>query len=67
MRQKLIKSTASRGTPMKCSNISKATRICNIYVKGELYTVAPVYNDIGLYDTSYITSGILLYQLIPRC
>jgi hypothetical protein len=29
-------------------------------------TVEPVYNDIGLYDTSYITSDILWYQLIPH-
>ena len=24
--------------------------------------VEPVYNDIGLYDTAYITSGILCYR-----
>jgi hypothetical protein len=30
-------------------------------------TVEPVYNDIGLYDTSSITSDILWYQLIPHC
>ena len=30
-------------------------------------TVEPVYNDIGLCDTSYITSDILWYQLIPHC
>jgi len=30
-------------------------------------TVEPGYNDIGLCDTSSITSDILWYQLIPRC
>jgi hypothetical protein len=30
-------------------------------------TVEPGYNDIGLSDTSYITSDILWYQLIPHC
>jgi hypothetical protein len=29
-------------------------------------TVEPGYNDIGLRDTSSITSDILLYQLIPH-
>jgi hypothetical protein len=29
-------------------------------------TVEPGYNDIGLCDTSPITSGILWYQSIPR-
>jgi hypothetical protein len=28
-------------------------------------TVEPSYKDIGLYDTSSITSDILWYQLIP--
>ena len=27
----------------------------------------PGYNEIGLYDTSPITSDILWYQLIPHC
>jgi len=31
------------------------------------YTVGAGYNDIGLCDTSFITSDILWYQLIPRC
>ena len=31
------------------------------------YSVEPGYNDIGLYDTSSITSNVLLYQLIPNC
>jgi len=30
-------------------------------------TVEPGYNDIGLYDTSSITSDILWHQLIPYC
>jgi hypothetical protein len=30
-------------------------------------TIQPCYNDIGLYDISVIASGILWYQLIPRC
>jgi hypothetical protein len=30
-------------------------------------TVEPVYNDIGLYDTSPIESDILWYQLICHC
>jgi hypothetical protein len=29
--------------------------------------VEPIYNDMGLYDTSPITSDILSYQLIPHC
>ena len=29
-------------------------------------TVEPGYNDIGLNETSPITSGILWYQLIPH-
>jgi hypothetical protein len=35
--------------------------------KNKLTTVEPGYNDIGLYDTSPITSDILWYQLIPHC
>jgi hypothetical protein len=27
----------------------------------------PGYNDIGLYNTSPIVSGVLWYQLIPHC
>jgi hypothetical protein len=27
----------------------------------------PGYNDIALYDTSSIATGILWYQLIPYC
>jgi hypothetical protein len=30
-------------------------------------TTEPVYNDIGLYNTSLIASDILWYQLIPHC
>jgi hypothetical protein len=30
-------------------------------------TVESGYNDIGLYDTSSIASGILWYELIPHC
>jgi hypothetical protein len=30
-------------------------------------TVEPGYNNIGLYDTSSITSNILWYQLITHC
>ena len=29
--------------------------------------VEPGYNDIGLYDTPYITSDILWYQVITGC
>jgi len=32
-----------------------------------LITVEPDYNDIGLYNTSPITSDVLWYQLIPHC
>jgi hypothetical protein len=32
-----------------------------------IIAVEPGYNDIGLYDTSSITSDILWYQLIPHC
>jgi hypothetical protein len=36
--------------------------------EGEMrYTVEPGYNDIGLYDTSHITSDILWCQSVPRC
>ena len=31
------------------------------------YTMEPGYNDIGLCDTSSITSDILWYQLVPHC
>jgi hypothetical protein len=31
-----------------------------------VYTVEPGYNYIGLSDTSYITSRVLWYQLIPH-
>ena len=31
------------------------------------YTVEPSYNDIGLYDTSHITSDILWYQSVRHC
>jgi hypothetical protein len=30
-------------------------------------TVDPGYNDIGLYDTSFIKSDILWFQLIRHC
>jgi hypothetical protein len=30
-------------------------------------TIELGYNDIGLYDTSFIASDILWYQLIPHC
>ena len=33
----------------------------------EEHTVDPAYNDIGLYDTPSIPSGITRYQLIPHC
>jgi len=32
-----------------------------------VYTVEPGYKDIGLYDTSPITSDILLYLLFCHC
>jgi hypothetical protein len=32
-----------------------------------IYAVEAGYKDIDLYDTSYITSDILWYQLIPHC
>jgi len=31
------------------------------------YTDEPGYNNVGLSDTSFITSRILWYQLIPHC
>jgi hypothetical protein len=31
------------------------------------HTLEPGYNDIGLWDTSSITSDVLCYQLIPPC
>jgi hypothetical protein len=33
----------------------------------DTHTAEPAYNDIGLYDTSAITSDILWRQLIPHC
>jgi hypothetical protein len=32
----------------------------------DVYRVEPGYNNIGLYDTSSVTSDVLLYQLIPH-
>jgi hypothetical protein len=37
------------------------------HTQKHLGEVEPGYNDIGLYDTSPITSDILWYQLIPHC
>jgi hypothetical protein len=31
------------------------------------FTAEPAYNDIRLYNTSYITSYILQYQSVPHC
>jgi hypothetical protein len=42
-----------------CSKLFIGLSVCT--------TVEPGYNDIGLYDASSITSGILRYQLIPHC
>ena len=36
-------------------------------MKHKQITVEPGYNDTGLYETSYKTSDILWYQLIPDC
>jgi hypothetical protein len=30
-------------------------------------TVGPAYNDIGLWDASFIASDILRHQIIPGC
>ena len=38
-----------------------------IYNVCHTYTFLPGYNDIGLFDTSSITTDILWYQLIPHC
>jgi hypothetical protein len=38
---------------------------CMIVFETFLITVEPGHNDIGLYDTSSITSDILWYQLNP--
>jgi hypothetical protein len=59
--------------------VSRVTRIYNLEIRQRLnyfylkvglhviVTVEPGYNDIGLFDTSSITSHILWYQLIPHC
>jgi hypothetical protein len=44
-----------------------ARRLCNGKRLCSECTVEPVYNDIGLYDTSPITSDILWCQLIRHC
>jgi len=55
----------------KTNNMSFSLR--NIRFKYNLFVlilhtaVEPVYNDIGLYDTTFITSDIFRYQSIPRC
>jgi len=47
-------------------HIPRCKSLCNPF-QTEEYPVEPGYNDIGLYDTPYIASDILWYQLIPRC
>jgi hypothetical protein len=41
--------------------------LVSIFILNATCTVEPGYNDIGLYDASYIVSYILWYQLIPHC
>jgi hypothetical protein len=51
------------------TTLSRPCHIYNAYVCIYIYThrVEPDYNDIGLSDTSYITSYVLWYQFIPYC
>ena len=46
-----------------CRKFAQETKLLTVAQN----TVEPGYNDIGLYDTSPITSDILWYQLIPHC
>jgi hypothetical protein len=39
---------------------------CKNYTKDKI-TIQPGYNNIGLRDTSSITSDVPWYQLIPHC
>jgi hypothetical protein len=41
--------------------------IYKLCIRHNTTTVEPGYNDIGLYETSPITSDILWYQLIRHC
>ena len=51
-----------------CLSVSCSNGNVNIRTGYKIQTtVEPGYNDIGLSDTSSITSDILWYQLIPHC
>jgi hypothetical protein len=50
----------------RCSDSHILHKRVNEFLPYFLYTVEPVYNDIGLYGTSSIMSDILCYQLIPH-
>ena len=55
-----------RGGIVRLQSKNKSSKIIFLKV-GKINTVEPGYNDIGLYDTSPITSDILWYQLIRHC
>jgi hypothetical protein len=55
-----------RGGIVRLQSKNKNSKIIFLKV-GKINTVEPGYNDIGLYDTSPITSDILWYQLIRHC
>jgi hypothetical protein len=51
-----------------CDRENYITKNFIIYIRNRIlfYRVEPGYNDIDLYDTSYIASDIVGYQLIPH-
>jgi hypothetical protein len=61
---------SSVGSVQLTEGVSATTthiRYHTVSVAQFLNAVEPGYNDIGLHDTSSITSDILWYQLIPHC
>jgi hypothetical protein len=51
----------------QCIPLKKLNSSIAILKFAHIYTLEPVYNDIGLYNISSITSDILWYQLIHHC
>jgi hypothetical protein len=50
-----------------CLSLRPSKRTNLINTTNYIHTVEPGYNVIDVYDTSSITSDIVLYQLIPHC
>jgi hypothetical protein len=53
--------SVGQGVTIPCRKVVQETKLRTVAQN----TVVSGYNDIGLYDTSLITSDILWYQLIP--